>query len=605
MKEEVLNLISQGVKRKFQFGKIDEENRTVELSFSSDIKLERWPGFFEVLSHDPDSVDLSRLNDGAPLLFNHDMDRVIGVIEGAKIENERKGRALVRFASDDDSEKFWRQVKDGILRNVSVGYRINEIKLTEENDKGEVYTVTRWQPYEISIVSVPADPTVGIGRSLNNFKQEKKEKIMDPKAIEVNEPALRQEGVKTEQQRSKQILDAGRQYGVLELATEFVANGRSFEDFQGELVKKMEEKTRLLRDSGKADLSKKDVEKFSVLKLVRAISSQTGERTVLEEDAKFEFEACAAAAKNMHRTAKGFVIPLEVLTAVRADAAISIKTGSGYGGGAASLVPTTLASQSFVEMLRNKSVLMKYATPLTGLVGNLQIPRQTSKTTAYYVGENTEPTRDDIGTALLNMSPKTIGCTADLTRSAINQSSLDMEAFVRAQLAKGLGEGTDFKGFYADAASSIIPRGLKLTSGINSVVFASPATPTYPEIVGMETKISTANADTPNMVYIGNSKFRGHCKTTQKFSGTNGQTIWRDEDNTVNGYNVEITNQIADNEVFFGNFSDFIVGMWGGLDIMADPYSNSKKGMLSITMFQDHDFLVLRPESFCFGGAAL
>lgn len=603
MKANIQDIISARHKRIFQIGNvnIDKEKRTVELSFSSDIRLDRY-SYIEVLSHETDAVDLSRLNDGAPLLFNHDLDRVIGVIEGAKIENGRKGRALVRFAADDDSEKFWKNVQDGILRNVSVGYRITEIKLTEENEKSDVYTVTRWQPYEISIVSVPADPTVGIGRSIN--LNHKEEKTMEPKNIEINEPALRAEGAKNEQERSKKILEAGRQYGQIELAAEHVAAGRSFEEFQSALVGKMEERTKVLQNSGRADIGQKEVNQFSLVRLLKALSAPNGERAVRCEEAKFEFEVCEAAAKNMHRAAKGTVIPFEVLHGVRADAAISIKSGSGYSGTGGSLVSTTLLSQSFIEMLRNRSIIMKYATPLGGLVGNFGIPRQTSKSTAYYVGEDVAPTRDDLNFGLLTMSPKTIACTSDLTRMIMNQSSLDVEAFCKAQLAKGLSEGIDFNAFYA-AGTTNVPRGIKQTSGINSKLFQTPSSPTQLELIDMETKISSANADLPSMIYVANSKFRGYAKSTVILGNTAAKTIWNSEDSTVNGYKTEITNQIADNEVFFGNFADLIVGMWGGLDIVVDPYSNSKKGMLSVTMFQDHDFLLQRPESFCFGGAAI
>ena len=601
MKANLENILSSPHQRFFSVGKIDQENRTVELSFSSDIRLERWPGFIEVLSHAPESVDLSRLNDGAPLLFNHDMDEVIGVVENANIEDGRKGRALVRFASDDCSEKVWQNVKDGILRNVSVGYKITEIKLTEESDKGEVYTATRWQPYEISIVAVPADPTVGIGRNLN-FKNQK-DKTMEPKPLEVNEPAIRAEGVKNERERTKKILEVGRQYNQIELAAEYVGAERSFEEFQSALVGKMEERTKVLQNSGRADIGQKEVNQFSLVRLLKALAAPNGERAARCEDAKFEFEVCEAASKNMHRAAKGTVIPFEVLHGVRADAAISIKSGGGYNGTGGSLVNTTLLSQSFIEMLRNRSIIMKYASPLGGLVGNFSIPRQTSKTTAYYVGEDVAPTRDDISFGLLSMSPKTIACTSDLTRTIMNQSSVDVEAFCKAQLALGLSEGIDYNAFYA-AGTTNVPRGIKQTSGINSKVFASPSSPTQLELIEMETKIGSSNADVPSMIYVANAKFRGYAKSTTILGNTAAKTIWGD-DKTVNGYATEITNQIADNEVFFGNFADLIVGMWGGLDIMVDPYSNSKKGMLSVTMFQDHDFLVRRPESFCFGGAVI
>jgi hypothetical protein len=140
-------------------------------------------------------------------------------------------------------------------------------------------------------------------------------------------------------------------------------------------------------------------------------------------------------------------------------------------------------------------------------------------------------------------------------------------------------------------------------SGLNATQFAVAGKPTFAELVDMETQIATQNADVNGMVYVANAKFRGYAKTAQKFPGTpTGATVW-EQGNTVNGYRTEITNQIADGDVFFGNFNDVIVGMWGGLELMVDPYSNSKKGRLRITSFQDVDFAVRRNQSFTLGRA--
>lgn len=152
---------------------LDEETRLVRLSFSSEIQVERRSWFedpwIEVLGHERKECDLSRLNGGAaPVLFNHNQyDRAnqIGVVEKAWLEDGR-GMANVRLSKRSELDDLWRDIKDGIIRNVSVGYRILERTLVKKNDKGpSEYRVTRWLPAEISLVSIPADPTVGIGRS--------------------------------------------------------------------------------------------------------------------------------------------------------------------------------------------------------------------------------------------------------------------------------------------------------------------------------------------------------------------------------------------------------------------------------------------------------
>ena len=152
---------------------VDENSRLVRLSFSSEEPVTR-ASFFsdawvEVLGHGKDEADLERLNNSAPVLYNHDRSEGqnrIGVVERAWIE-DGKGHAEIRLSKRDEVEGIWQDVRDGILRNVSVAYRINERKLQEENkDTADVYRVTSWTPMEISLVDIPADSTVGVGRKL-------------------------------------------------------------------------------------------------------------------------------------------------------------------------------------------------------------------------------------------------------------------------------------------------------------------------------------------------------------------------------------------------------------------------------------------------------
>lgn len=156
---------------------IDEEKRQVELSFSSEEPYERWFGP-EILSHNTGAVDLTRLNEIGCLLYNHDRDKVIGRIDNAWVENGR-GKALVTFDSDEDSDKIYQKVKSGTLKGVSVGYQVDS---WEEVSAGKVSSdgkhigpcsiALRWLPYEISIVSIPADPSVGVGRSFGQVEEQ-------------------------------------------------------------------------------------------------------------------------------------------------------------------------------------------------------------------------------------------------------------------------------------------------------------------------------------------------------------------------------------------------------------------------------------------------
>ena len=138
---------------------VDQDSREVGLSFSSEEGVERWFGT-EILDHDPSSVRLGRLTDGGPLLVDHDPADHVGVVEKATVSKDRVGRALVRFGKSSRANEIFADVVDGIRRHISVGYRIHSMKQDDESD--EVFRAVDWEPYEISLVSIPADASVGV-----------------------------------------------------------------------------------------------------------------------------------------------------------------------------------------------------------------------------------------------------------------------------------------------------------------------------------------------------------------------------------------------------------------------------------------------------------
>jgi HK97 family phage major capsid protein/HK97 family phage prohead protease len=584
---------------------IDKETRTIELAFSSDAEIERWSGIIEVLDHSREAVELDRLNDGGAFLFNHDRDQVIGVVEDARIDSDGKGRARVRFGSSAFAEEKWRDVQDGILRHISVGYRIKEVKLAEEREDADVYRVSKWEPYEVSLVTVPADTSVGIGRSQSNH-QPSQIKNMSQQTPEASVPQIdlvaeRNAARNDEQNRVRTILEAGKKYGMADLAQEAVVAGKSIDEARGLMLDELNKRNSAIQDASRpVGLSDKEARNFSFLKLVRALAAEPTDKAT-REAARFELEACAAAADQItHRSPKGTMIPVDVLRASMAERStntVSVKTGTGYITGGANMVDTTLLASSFVDLLRNRTVLMNLGTPLSGLVGNVDIPTQTSGSSGYWIGEDADATKDDIDFGIIQLRPRTVANYGEITRRMLMQPSMDVEALFRADLARGLALAIDAAGFYGDGTGNT-PIGIKSTSGINTQNFAA-IQPTFSELVGMETSIDQDNALAGSLAYIGNTTLRGHAKTTLKFSGIDG-TLW-EPGNTLNGYRTEITNQVTSGDVFFGNFADLLVGMWGGLEITVDPYTHSTKGRLRIVAMQDVDFLVRRAASFCFG----
>ncbi|WP_063898328.1 phage major capsid protein [Burkholderia ubonensis] len=611
--------------RAAEVSSINVEARTVELAFSSETPVRQWYGM-EILSHEPGAADLSRLNDGGANLMDHNWTDQVGVIELAQIDADRRGRAVVRFGNSARANEIFQDVQDRIRRHVSVGYRVLEIVLTEQSEDGpDVYTVTRWLPYEISWVAVPADTTVGVGRSLapenphvepvaapqenqsvpsvgrseNHLTGQRN--MPDPvqdtqQTIDAN--AVRREGSEAERSRVREIIEMGDQYGAADLARDFVKDGKSAAEFQRALLEHVEKRqSRPLSDQTRdaaVGLTDKEVGQYRFMNVVRALANPTDRKA--QEGAAFEIEASRAAADKLGKEAQGILVPPEVL-ARSLNTGSNGQTGAGSTGGAS--VATDLLAVAFIDLLKNATTIMRQGRVLGGLVGNIDIPKKTSRSQGYWIGEEDNAPEQEMDLGQIALSPKTVAAYSDISRKLMQQSSLDVEALVRADLAEALGLAIDLAGYYG-SGSDHQPRGIANYTGINAVPFAGTF-PTYAEIVAMETAIASKNAAVENMAYVVDAATKGAAKTTQKFPGTpTGATLWEQGD-TMNGYRTEVTNQLHDGDVFMGNFADLIIALWGGLDLTVDKTSLSKSGGTRIVVFQDVDFALRRVESFALG----
>lgn len=238
--------------RETTIDQVDSDNRTVELSFSSETPYGRWFGD-EILCHDEECINLERFSNGlGTVLFNHDRDAVVGHIEKVWLEDNR-GKALVRFDTDEQSETIFQKVQSGTLQGVSVGYAIYRYEVLEDEDtkstngrfNGPAYVVTDWEPLEISIVSVPADPTVGVGRSAEEIHtsidtQEDNTRMDQEKTLEVQEvkstpvetgltQADLQKAMEQERKRTSEITALFRDFDV-EGADEAIVMGVSVDE---------------------------------------------------------------------------------------------------------------------------------------------------------------------------------------------------------------------------------------------------------------------------------------------------------------------------------------------------------------------------------------
>lgn len=395
--------------------------------------------------------------------------------------------------------------------------------------------------------------------------------------------------VKAEKQRVKDILDLGKTYNATEKAMQYVTDGKSAESFKDELLKNIENKEQKpLNNSFGVGMTLDEAKAFSITNLINALANPTDKKA--QEAASKEFELCAKAGAKYGVKNNGTVVPVEALLAPMIS---NLDTTGG-----AALIPTTLKTESFIEMLRNKCVILQLSRQLNGLVGDIDIPKQTAGTSGAWVGEDTaaNTTNAEFGTLKLGM--KTVTANTYVTRKMLKQTSMDIEQLLREDLAAALALAIDKAGFYGSGSENQ-PKGITNQSGVNAVTYTGDY-PTYKDYVAMETEIACDNADVNDMAYIVNAKARGNAKVTQKFpDNTDGGGVIWENGNTINGYKAICTNQIEDGDAILGNFADLIVGMFGGLEIIVDPYTNSTKGGIRITAFQDVDFGVRHEESFC------
>lgn len=343
----------------------------------------------------------------------------------------------------------------------------------------------------------------------------------------------------------------------------------------------------------------KEVRAYSMVRAINAMATGDWRGAELEREASDEI------AKRTGKPARGIYIPADVQREKRA-----MGTGSAGAGGA--LVQTDLLEGSFIELLRNKMVVKQAgATVLSGLVGNIAIPRQTAGGTFYWVGSDGAPTGSQPSVDQVTMSPKVGGAYTDIGRSLLLQSSVDVESMVRNDLATVVALGIDLAALNGTGADNE-PKGLAKITGVAPVHAGdgtNGAAASLQTIIDLETAVAAANADMGKLAYITNAKVRGKLKSTPKVSGYPSYIWETGTDAPLNGYNAFVSNQVPSNltagtavadcsQIFYGNWSDLIVGQWGTLDLMVDPYTGSTSGTVRVVALQDVDIATRHAESF-------
>lgn len=603
----------------------EEESQSLTISFASEEPVDRWFGR-EILDHSKaGSVNLGRLNNGAALLFNHDPDNHIGVVEKAWVDTvKRKSYATVRFSKNNpDAVQRFKDVKDGILTHVSFAYDLNdESKVSEKSESGvESYRFYGWEPLEVSFVTVAADDGVGFGRGKsivsNNKTEERKIMVEENTKVAESEFKSELEKVKSDSAARKkcvsEILTIGERHGVgISDVKRFTEGDKSVEDFQNWLLTDFlkAEKVRLKPELG---LSRKEIKRYSIARAICKLGQRRFDG--LEKEASDEM----AKRMKLDCGSNQFIVPGDISSSALGDAndldsaqredqmrqirALSSTVGTAGGF----TVQTNVLGDSLIELLRNRTFVLRMgALNLTGLQGNIAIPRQNGGATAYWLTETGTVTAADQSFGQVALIPHRLAATTAYTTQLVAQSAISVEGFIRDDLMRVIAIEKDRVALGGLGAAGE-PLGIANTTGIGSVTFGGAAT--WANIVLFETTLSNANADGGAIGWIVSPAARGKWKSIGKV--TNFPTFLWDNDpgmepgiGIVNGYKAAATNQLTAavggvvNRAIYGNWNELIVGDWDGMMITVDPLTLIRAGQYGIVVNTMTDIAIRHAASF-------
>ena len=601
---------------------VSEDERSIEFPFSSEYPVARYFGN-EILQHDERSVDLSRLNDSAPLLFNHDPNKVIGVVERAWIDGKKKrGYVNVRFSRNAFAQEVLADVRDGVLRNVSFGYAINDMEQRGSSD----FVATNWSPYEVSVVSIPADPTVGVGRALDvqpaapaaspNPETEPEvpmENTPDLSAVRAEAAA---EAAKAERARIAGITALTEKHGMADLGRQLIEGGRSLDEARAVVLDKLGAKP--VETVAPVEMASDERSAYSITAGIRAML--TGDWSSREAGLVRELSREVEKSGISKTTERSFFVPFSALGGQRAT---YVTSGATTGG---NLVATDLMADEFIEFLRNNALMLQLGVrTMPGLVGNVAIPRRSGVASTYYLStQTTAITQSESTFDQVTMAPKNLAALSKYSRQTLLQGTPGIEELVRRDLTDGINLAIDL-GILNGSGQSGQPTGIMQTSGIGSVAMGTNGGAiTVEKVVDLESAVMQANGvvNAANVAYLTNYKVSAALKKLRAGGSTTGDGpfLVNDQLNAIgrgptpanlNGYPLALTNQVPSNltkgtssgvcsALVMGDFSQAMVGFWGnGLEITVGEESDDfAKALTSVRGIVTYDVAVRDPKSF-------
>ncbi len=400
-----------------------------------------------------------------------------------------------------------------------------------------------------------------------------------------------------------------------ELARQVIESGGNMGTFRRVLLDNMgrQDPIAVAPDPVDIQLSEGEQRRYSVLRALRIAAGI--ERGGLEADVSQDI------ARKLGKQARGVFIPLSLRGGHYSRAVVEQAMGRALDTKTTTAGSELVATEmgDMIGMLRARMKVRELgARVLSGLNGNVAFPRQTASSTLSWVPENPGADLADSDATLdqVTLSPKTAMATTAYTRQLLAQSSIDVENFVREDLMAIGALGLDYAAINGTGTNNE-PLGILNTTGIGAVVGGTDgAAPTWDHIVELEAEVANSNADVGQLGYLTNSEVRKKLKKTTKVSGDAGAGfVWEpdpastDGGGYLNGYRAAVSNQVPSNldkgasvgvcsAIIFGNFADLLIGEWGAMEVIVDPYSKKKQGMVELTLFFMVDVAIRHPQSF-------
>lgn len=587
------------------------------IAISSEAEVERWFGI-EILEHSAQAIDLSRMLNGAAVLVDHGGDQV-GVVEAVRLEDGVL-RGDIRFSRSQRGKEIEQDVVDGIRRNVSVGYFVNKAERIDSRNGVDVWRVTRWQPAEVSIVSVPADITVGVGRSVDADSAGISAEIIIGDDAKIGESKMADVQVTpvsdNRESRNREILSIVAANNLpASVAEEFTRNdgawsSRSVADVAVEIANRRKTSGNVPPSAealGMNQIPDKDLARYSYHRAIK--------RTVetLENPHNARFDGVEAEVhQHIERNwpidlpkRGGFFVPMR--TSNMAQRTLS----STQGTKGPELVNE--AAGDLIELLRARAIVLQLgARLLTGLTGPVGFPRVTGGVTVNWVPEN--PANDtpaaDPALGLALLTPKTMQGVVPFTRQLAMQGSIDIESWVRDELAIGHSLVLDKAAIHGKGTGGE-PLGIYNAANVVSKDFSNTL-PTVSTLMDMVVGVHDNNADIASMNWLTSVVMAGKLRTILEFSAAGSSTLWQGSlrNGSMLGYGASSSTQASkvmsgsvetggtSQAMIFGNWSDLIVAMFGAMEFVVDPFTKKNKNIIEVATFQMGDILPRHGESF-------